>query len=105
MKFNISSFNRIAKPLLNELAEQFPLPRQIHIQRYAAPEFDHETDIPRLKAVLHFLVNDGYLSREGSTPDNANYYLTSKGLEFLKVDFANEFHTKDSIYKSGKVGC
>ncbi len=105
MNFDISSFNRIAKPLLNTLAEQFPLPLKIHLQRYEAPDFDVKMDIPLLRATLYYLAANNYLMFEGDHADNANYYLTSKGLELLKVDFEKEFKKSSSVYDQGKVGC
>lgn len=105
MNFDISSFNRIAKPLLNTLAEQFPLPLKIHLQRYEATDFDVKTDIPLLRATLYYLVANNYLMFDGDHADNANYYLTSKGLTLLKVDFEKEFKISSSVYEKGKVGC
>lgn len=105
MKFDISSFNKIAKPLLNTLAEQFPLPLNIHFQHYGSPDFDVKTDIPLLRATLCFLVANNYMTYEGEKADNANYYLTPKGLALLNLNFETEFNKTPSVYEQGKVGC
>lgn len=105
MKFDISSFNRIAKPLLNKLAEQFPLSLHIHVQRYEAPDFDYKNDISLLEGVLYFLLENGYISHEGSTYSNADYHLTEKGLTLLNINFETEFDKSSSVYEQGKVGC
>ena len=105
MKFDISSFTKIAKPLLNKLAEQFPLSLHINVDRYEAPDFNPKKDIPLLEGTLYFLLENGYVSHEGSTYSNAYYHLTEKGLTLLNINFEKEFNKTSSVYEQGKVGC
>lgn len=107
MKFDISSFNEIAKPLLNTLAEQFPLPLQIDTKRYEVLNLELKTETGLLKATLHFLVQNNYLSVQVPTSGGVivDHYLTSKGLALLNINFETEFNKTSSVYEQGKVGC
>lgn len=107
MKFDISSFNEIATPLLNKLAEQFPFPLQINSQRYEILNSELTTESRLLKATLHFLVQNNYLSAQAAGSDGViiDCHLTEKGLTLLNINFETEFNKTTSVYDQGKVGC
>ena len=107
MKFDISSFNEIANPLLNKLAEQFPLPIQVNTKRYEILNSELETESQLLKATLHFLLQNNYLSAQAAGSDGViiDCQLTEKGLTPLKINFEKEFSKSPSVYEQGKIGC
>jgi len=106
MNFDISSFNRVAKPLLNKLTEQFPLPLTIKPQSYNEPTFDRELDGPLLEPTLHFLVENKFLTTmEVRAEGYTAYLITEKGLSLLDIDLIREIKKTPSVYEQGKVGC
>ncbi|GEN40654.1 hypothetical protein [Pseudoalteromonas nigrifaciens] len=109
MKFDISSFSEIATPLLNKLAEQFPLPLQINTRRYEILDSDLSAEPLLLKATLHFLVQNNYLSTKSQKAEGVviDCHLTEKGLALLNLSFETEFKNSlsTSIYNDGKTGC
>lgn len=107
MKFDLSSFNEIATPLLEKLAKQFPLPIQVDTKKCEILNSDLEAESQLLKATLHFLVQNTYLATQPKNSDGViiEYHLTEKGLTLLKINFEQEFKKSPSVYEQGKTGC